>query len=257
MDEKRLPLTSHLQELRKRLIFSFIAIGIGFILCYAFSDSLFDILAKPLLKVMPKGGSLIFISVAEAFFTYMKVGFIGGIILASPVVLYQVWAFVTPGLYKHEKKYVVPFVFLGSFFFALGIFFGYFVALPVAFKFLLGYATDFIKPMPNMKEYLSFTMKFLLVFGLVFEFPVVLLILARIGVIDAKMLAKQRKYAILLIFVFAAVVTPPDVISQVITALPLIGLYELSILLSRLFGKKSVSLAAQKGDREEKVSAST
>jgi sec-independent protein translocase protein TatC len=244
VDEKKLPLTSHLQELRKRLIFSFIAIGVGFILCYAFSDTLFDILAKPLLNVMPKGGSLIFISVAEAFFTYMKVGFIGGIILASPVVLYQVWAFVAPALYKHEKKYVVPFVFLGSFFFALGIFFAYYVALPVGFKFLLGYATDFIKPMPNMKEYLSFSMKFLLVFGLVFEFPVVLLILARIGVIDAKMLAKQRKYAILLIFVFAAVVTPPDVISQVMTALPLIGLYELSILLSRLFGKKKGGASA-------------
>jgi len=243
VDEKKLPLTSHLQELRKRLILSFIAIGVGFIFCYAFSDTLFDILAEPLLHVMPAGGSLIFISVAEAFFTYMKVGFIGGIILASPVVLYQVWAFVAPGLYRHEKRYVVPFVFLGSFFFALGIFFAYYVALPIGFKFLLGYATDFIKPMPNMKEYLSFSMKFLLVFGLVFEFPVVLLLLTRIGVIDAKMLAKQRKYAILLIFIFAAVVTPPDVISQVIMALPLIGLYELSILLSRIFGKRPGSPA--------------
>ena len=128
MDEKRLPLTAHLQELRKRLIFSFVAIGVGFFLCYAFSNALFDILAAPLLKMMPKGGSLIFISVAEAFFTYMKVGFIGGIILASPFVLYQVWAFVAPGLYRHEKRYVVPFVFLGSFFFALGIFFAYFIA---------------------------------------------------------------------------------------------------------------------------------
>jgi sec-independent protein translocase protein TatC len=237
VDEKKLPLTSHLQELRKRLILSFIAIGVGFILCYAFSDSLFDILAKPLLHVMPAGGSLIFISVAEAFFTYMKVGFIGG------MVLYQVWAFVAPGLYRHEKRYVIPFVFLGSFFFALGIFFGYYVALPIGFKFLLGYATDFIKPMPNMKEYLSFSIKFLLVFGLVFEFPVVLLLLTRIGVIDAKTLAKQRKYAILLIFIFAAVVTPPDVISQVIMALPLIGLYELSILLSRIFGKRPGSPA--------------
>jgi len=183
--------------------------------------------------------------VAEAFFTYMKVGFIGGLILASPVVLYQVWAFVAPGLYRNEKRYVVPFVFLGSFFFALGIFFAYYVALPIGFKFLLGYATDFIKPMPNMKEYLSFSIKFLLVFGLVFEFPVVLLLLTRIGVIDAKTLAKQRKYAILLIFVFAATVTPPDVISQVIMALPLIALYELSILLSRVFGKRPASPAPE------------
>ena len=135
MDEKKLPLTAHLQELRKRLILSFIAIGIGFGVCYTFSQPLFDVLAAPLLKVMPTGGSLVFTGVPEAFFTYMKVGFIGGLILASPFVLYQVWAFVAPGLYRHEKKYTVPFVFLGSFFFTLGIVFAYFIVLPVGFKF--------------------------------------------------------------------------------------------------------------------------
>jgi sec-independent protein translocase protein TatC len=239
MDEKKLPLTAHLQELRKRLILSFIAVGAGFILCYALAQPIFDILAAPLLKVMPAGGSLIFISVAEAFFTYMKVAFIAGLILASPFVLYQIWAFVAPGLYQKEKRYVIPFVLGGSLFFAMGVLFGYYVAIPIGFKFLLGYATDFIKPMPSMKEYLSFSIKFLLAFGLVFEFPVVLVLLARIGVIDAKMLARQRKYAILLIFVFAAVMTPPDIVSQVLMALPLMGLYELSILLSKIFGKKS------------------
>ena len=239
MDEKKLPLTAHLQELRKRLILSFIAVGAGFILCYALAQPIFDILAAPLLKVMPAGGSLIFTSVAEAFFTYMKVAFIAGLILASPFVLYQIWAFVAPGLYQKEKRYVVPFVLGGSLFFAMGVLFGYFVAIPIGFKFLLGYATDFIKPMPSMKEYLSFSIKFLLAFGLVFEFPVVLVLLSRIGVIDAKMLARQRKYAILLIFVFAAVMTPPDIVSQVLMALPLMGLYELSILLSKIFGKKS------------------
>jgi sec-independent protein translocase protein TatC len=191
---------------------------------------------------MPTGGSLIFTTVAEAFFTYMKVAFIAGLILASPFVLYQIWAFVAPGLYQKEKRYVVPFVLGGSFFFALGILFGYFVAIPIGFKFLLGYATDFIKPMPSMKEYFSFTIKFLLVFGLVFEFPVVLVLLARIGVIDAKMMARRRKYAILLIFIFAAVMTPPDLISQVLMALPLMGLYELSILLAKIFGKKSAPI---------------
>jgi sec-independent protein translocase protein TatC len=239
MDEKKLPLTAHLQELRKRLILSFIAVGVGFILCYALAQPIFDILAKPLLRVMPAGGSLIFTSVAEAFFTYMKVAFIAGLILTSPFILYQIWAFVAPGLYQKEKRYVVPFVLGGSLFFTMGVLFGYFVAIPIGFKFLLGYATDFIKPMPSMKEYLSFSIKFLLAFGLVFEFPVVLVLLARIGVIDAKMLARQRKYAILLIFVFAAVMTPPDIVSQVLMALPLIGLYELSILLSKIFGKKS------------------
>ena len=239
MDEKKLPLTAHLQELRSRLIASFIAIGIGFMVCYTFSQTLFDILAKPLFKLLPQGGSLIFTSVAEAFFTYMKVAFIGGLILASPFVFYQIWAFVAPGLYRHEKRYVLPLLFGGSFFFLLGILFGYFIALPVGFRFLLGYAADLIKPMPSMKEYLSFAIKFLLAFGLVFEFPVVLVMLARIGILDAKMMAKQRKYAILLIFIFAAVITPPDLISQLIMAFPLIGLYELSILLAKIFGKKT------------------
>ena len=257
MDEKKLPLTSHLQELRKRLILSFIAVGVGFFVCYALKESLFDILAAPLLKVMPSGGSLIFISVAEAFFTYMKVAFIAGLILTSPVVLYQIWAFVAPGLYRHEKRYVVPFILLGSFFFALGIFFGYFVAIPVGFKFLLGYATDFIKPMPSMKEYLSFSIKFLLAFGLVFEFPVVLLILAKIGVVDSKKLARQRKYAILLIFIFAAVMTPPDLISQVLMALPLMGLYELSILLTKFFGKKSSPVSSEGNIKEKEIPAPT
>ena len=238
MDEKKLPLTGHLQELRRRLILSFIAVGIGFGACYTFSQSLFEVLAAPLLKVMPAGSSLVFTSVAEAFFTYMKVGFIGGLILASPYVLYQVWAFVAPGLYRHEKKYIVPFVFLGSFFFTLGIVFAYVVVLPVGYRFFLGYATDFIKPLPSIKEYLSFSIKFLLAFGLVFEFPVVLLILAKIGVIDARTMARYRRYAILLIFIFAAVMTPPDLISQLLMALPLMALYELSILLAKLFGKR-------------------
>ncbi|MFB3885182.1 MAG: twin-arginine translocase subunit TatC [Thermodesulfobacteriota bacterium] len=245
MDEKKLPLTAHLQELRKRLIFSFIAIGIGFFVCYAFKEVLFEILAAPLVnRVIPSGGTLIFTSVAEAFFTYMKVAFITGLALASPFVLYQIWAFVAPGLYQKEKRYAVPFVLGGSLFFVMGILFGYFVAIPVAFRFLLGFATDFIKPMPSMKEYLSFSIKFLFVFGLVFEFPVVLVLLAKIGVVDAKMLARQRKYAILLIFVFAAVMTPPDIISQVLMALPLMGLYELSILLSKALGKKKEASAS-------------
>ena len=256
MDENKLPLTAHLQELRKRLILSFIAVGIGFVFCYTFSDTLFGLLAAPLLKVMPRGGSLIFISVAEAFFTYMKVGFIGGLILTSPFVLYQIWAFVAPGLYRHEKRYVVPFVSLGSFFFALGIFFAYYVALPMGFKFLLGYATDFIKPMPNMKEYLSFSIKFLLIFGLVFEFPVALLLLTRIGVVEARTLARHRKYAILLIFIFAAVVTPPDIISQILMALPLMALYEVSILLARLFGRKKRESASEEKAATEGASGS-
>ncbi len=247
MDEKKLPLTAHLQELRKRLIFSFIAIGVGFIFCYAFADHIFNILAAPLTnELMPKGGSLIFTSVAEAFFTYMKVALIAGVIVTSPFVVYQIWAFVAPGLYQKEKRNVVPFVLGSTLFFVLGILFGYYVAIPVGFKFLLGYATDIIKPMPSMKEYLSFSLKFLLACGLVFEFPVVLVLLSKIGIIDAKMLARQRKYALLLIFIFAAVVTPsPDLISQVLMAVPLVGLYELSILLCKIFGRRPAPVSSE------------
>jgi sec-independent protein translocase protein TatC len=238
MDEKKAPLTTYLQEIRKRLILSFIGVGVGFVICYSFSDSIFDILTAPLIKIMPAENTLIFRTVAEAFFTYMKVGFIAGLMLASPFVLYQIWGFVSRRLDQDKKRYVLPFILAGSFFFALGILFGYFVALPFGCKFLLKYATKSIRPLMDMNAYLSFSARFLLVFGLVFEFPVLLLVLARIGAINAKMLAQKRRYAILLIFIFALVIAPPDFISQVLMALPLMGLYEVSILLCKIFEKK-------------------
>jgi sec-independent protein translocase protein TatC len=145
---------------------------------------------------------------------------------------------VSRPLDQDKKRYVLPFILAGSFFFALGILFGYFVALPFGCKFLLKYATKSIRPLMDMNAYLSFSVRFLLVFGLVFEFPVLLLVLARIGAINAKMLAQKRRYAILLIFIFALVIAPPDFISQVLMALPLMGLYEVSILLCKIFEKK-------------------
>jgi len=238
MDEKKAPLATYLQEIRKRLILSFIGVGVGFVICYSFSDSIFDILTAPLIKIMPVERALIFCTVAEAFFTYMKVGFVAGLMLASPFVLYQIWGFVSRRLDQDKKRYVLPFVLAGSFFFALGILFGYFVALPFGCKFLLKYASKSIKPMLDMNAYLSFSVRFLLIFGLAFEFPVILLVLARIGAINAKMLAQKRRYAILLIFIFALVIAPPDFISQVLMALPLMGLYEVSILLCKIFEKK-------------------
>ena len=238
MDEKKVPLATYLQEIRKRLIRSFIAVGVGFLICYGFSDSIYDILAAPLIKVMPVESTLIFRSVAEAFFTYMKAGFVAGLMLASPFVLYQIWGLVGRRLDQNKKRYAMLFVLAGSFFFALGILFGYFVALPFGCKFLLKYTTKFIRPMPDMSAYLSFSVKFLLAFGLVFELPVVLLVLARVGAINAKMLAQRRRYAILLIFIFAFIIAPPDIISQVLMALPLMGLYEVSILLCKIFEKK-------------------
>ena len=241
MVDKKAPLATYLREIRKRLILSFIAVGAGFLICYYFSDSIFEILTAPLINNIQNihvESTLIFRSVAEAFFTYMKVGFVAGLMLASPFILYQIWGLVVSRLDQDKRRYVLLFVLGGSLFFALGILFGYFVALPFGCKFLLKYASQTIKPMPDMNDYLSFSVKFLLTFGLVFEFPILLLILARIGVINAKMLAQKRRYAILLIFIFAFVISPPDIISQVLMALPLMGLYEVSILLCKVFKKK-------------------
>ncbi len=253
MDEKKTGIATYLQEIRKRLILSFIAVGVGFLICYGFSDSIFEILSVPLIKSIQNinaqnihvESTLIFRSVAEAFFTYMKVGFVAGLMLASPFVLYQVWGLVGRRLARDKKRYVLSFVLAGSVFFAIGILFGYFVALPFGCKFLLKYASQSLTPMPDMNDYLSFSVRFLLTFGLVFEFPVLLLILARIGVINAKMLAGRRRYAILLTFIFAFVVSPPDIISQVLMALPLMGLYEVSILLCKIFGKKPEEILAE------------
>ena len=240
MADKKAPFATYLQEIRKRLILSFIAVGAGFLICYGFSDSIFEILTAPLINNFQNihvESTLIFRTVAEAFFTYMKVGFVAGLMLASPFILYQIWGLVVSRLDQDKRRYVLLFVLAGSLFFALGILFGYFVALPFGCRFLLRYASDTIRPMPDMNEYLSFSVKFLLTFGLVFEFPILLLILARISVINAKMLAQKRRYAILLIFIFAFIISPPDLISQVLMALPLMGLYEVSILLCKIFAK--------------------
>jgi len=254
MSDKKAPFATYLQEIRKRLILSFIAVGLGFLICYGFADSIFEILTAPLIKGIQNinvrnihvESALIFRTVAEAFFTYMKVGFVAGLMLASPFVLYQIWGLVGSRLGQDKKRYVLSFVLAGSLFFALGILFGYFVALPFGCKFLLRYASQSITPMPDMNDYLSFSIRFLLTFGLVFEFPVLLLILARVGAINARMLAQKRRYAILLIFIFAFVISPPDIISQVLMALPLMALYEISILLCRLFEKKPEEIVSDK-----------
>jgi sec-independent protein translocase protein TatC len=254
MSEKKASFATYLQEIRKRLILSFVAVGAGFLICYGFSDSIFEILTAPLIKGIQNinvrnthvESTLIFRSVAEAFFTYMKVGFVAGLMLASPFVLYQVWGLVGARLGQDRKRYVLSFVLAGSVFFAFGILFGYFVALPFGCKFLLRYASQSVTPMPDMNDYLSFSIRFLLTFGLVFEFPVLLLILARVGAINARMLAQKRRYAILVIFIFAFVISPPDIISQVLMALPLMGLYEISILLCKVFEKKPEKILTDK-----------
>jgi sec-independent protein translocase protein TatC len=240
MDEQeKIPFTAHLEELRKRLIVCFTAVGIGFVLSYGFKEKLFQILTRPLISVMQTGDKLIFTGLPEAFFTYLKVAFLSGIILAAPVIFYQFWMFVAPGLYDKEKRLMAPIVFLSTFFFVGGAFFGYFIVFPFGFKFFLGFASEIIRPLPSMREYLSFASKLLLAFGLVFELPLIITFLARLGMVSVSFLKKNRKYALLLFFVGAAILTPPDVVTQIMMALPLIVLYEISIIGARIFGKKN------------------
>ena len=237
-DEKKIPFTGHLEELRRRLIVCFVAVGIGFVLSYGFKEKLFQILTRPLIGVMQTGDKLIFTGLPEAFFTYLKVAFLSGIILAAPIIFYEFWVFVAPGLYNKEKRLMVPIVFLSTLFFVGGSFFGYFIVFPYGFKFFLGFASEIIQPLPSMREYLSFASKLLLAFGVVFELPLIITFLAKLGMVSVSFLKKNRKYALLLFFVGAAILTPPDVVTQVMMALPLMVLYEISIVGARIFGKK-------------------
>jgi sec-independent protein translocase protein TatC len=239
MSEDRIPFTAHLEELRTRLIHCSVAIAVGFVISYFFKEKLFEILTHPLISVMGKGDKLIFTGLPEAFFTYLKVAFFSGIMLAMPVLLYEFWMFVAPGLYKKEKHLLFPIIFLCSFFFIGGAFFGYFIVFPYGFKFFLGFASDTIKALPSMREYLSFATKLLIAFGLVFELPLVITCMASIGIVSVDFLKKNRKYALLLFFVGSALLTPPDVVTQIMMAFPLMLLYEVSIVGARIFGKKT------------------
>ncbi len=237
-EEDKLPFTSHLDELRKRLIHCFIAVIIGFLISYGFKEKLFEILTAPLMQVMQEGDTLIFTGIPEAFFTLLKVSLLSGIMLAVPVITYEFWMFVAPGLYKNERKFMMPVVIISSFFFIGGALFGYFIVFPFGFEFLLGFATDTIRPFPSVKEYLGFSAKLLLAFGFVFELPLVITFLARIGLVTVDFLKANRKYAVLIFFVGSAILTPPDVVTQVMMSVPLMILYEISIVGARIFGKK-------------------
>jgi sec-independent protein translocase protein TatC len=251
-DEEKLPLTSHLEELKARTIRILIAIGIGFGVCYLFREWSFKVITRPLIAALPEHSSMIFTGLPEAFFIHMKIAFFGSLFLTAPYTLFEIWRFISPGLYKKEKRVVVPFVLFSTILFSGGILFGYFIALPPAFRFFVSFSTDFLKPMISFREYLSLMLRFLLAFGLSFEMPVFIFFLAKIGVVDSKMLARQRRFAILIIFIAAAVLTPsPDVISQILMAVPLLILYEASIILAKFARNKKA--AAEKTTEEEGV----
>jgi sec-independent protein translocase protein TatC len=248
-----MPFLEHLGELRTCLIRSLIAVGVFSCVAFAFQDDLFNFLKKPLMPYLPQGSKLIFTSPAELFFTYMKVALLAGIVAASPVIFYQLWRFVAPGLYQNERKMVWPFVAISSGLFIFGAIFCYTLIFPFAFQFFMSMATEDIVPMLKVNDYLSFTATMLFVFGMVFETPLVLIFLAKLGVINAKMLRKQRRYAILLMFLIAAVATPtPDIFNQCLMAAPMLFFYEVSILIiARIDKKRALQQAAQEAETVE------
>jgi sec-independent protein translocase protein TatC len=240
MNEEKMSFIDHLGELRRRLLWSLLAVGILFIPAYYFSNELFEFLMKPIIENLPEGSSLIFTRPAEGFTTYLKVSFFAALFLAVPFMLYQAWRFIAPALYKEEKQIVIPFIFFGSLFFGLGAAFCYYIASPPAFNFLLNeYSSEYVKAFPTIREALSFFMALIFGFGLVFEFPLIIFILARIGIVTSKLLREKRKYAVVVSAMIAAILTPTtDAISMMLMFVPIIIFYELGILVAWLFGKK-------------------
>ncbi|UCG21402.1 MAG: twin-arginine translocase subunit TatC [Deltaproteobacteria bacterium] len=248
--DSKMPFTEHLEELRRRLIICFVAVGIGFVISYFFAKQIFEILMRPLIKAMPPGEGLIFTALPEAFITYLKVALLTGIGLASPVIIYQFWRFLAPGLYNRERRALFPIVLFSTVFFLGGALFGYFVVFPFGFKFFIGFASDSIRALPSIREYLKFATKLLFAFGFIFELPLFAFFLARLGLITAETLRKKQKYAILIIFMLAAILTPPDVVTQVMMAGPLLILYELSVWIVKVFARKPLDLEEEETSAE-------
>ncbi len=227
----------HLEELRQRLVKSLVGLVVGFAACWGFHEQIFDFMTQPLRRAFPQV-KFIFTAPTEAFMLYMKMSFFVGIFLAAPFLLYQAWAFIAPGLYQHEKRWAVPFVVLGTFFFVAGGLFGHYFLFPVTFRFLGEFAGKDMLFLPKIDEYYSFYSWFLLGLGLVFQLPVVILVLSRIGLVTPGFLMRQFKYAVLGSFVVSAIITPtPDMVTQSLLAVPMIGLYLLGVTVAWLFGK--------------------
>ena len=225
---KRLTVTDHLEELRQAVIKSVVFIITASVFVYTFTDKVFSHLVKPL------GGTLVFIAPQEAFITNIKIALFGGLYFSSPFILYQLWDFVSTGLKKKEKRYASIYTFLSFIFFAAGSYFGYFIIVPIGIKFLLSFGTSHVIPMISVGKYVSFVCMLTLVFGLTFQLPLIMLLLSKIGIVSPEALAKNRKYAVLVMFIISAILTPPDLITQCLMAIPLIALYELSIVLCKL-----------------------
>ena len=252
MSDENLPFTKHLEELRRRLIISAAAWLVTFIGCYSYSEQLFQFISEPVRAALPQGSSLVFINATEPFFTYLKIAAVAGLLLALPVIFWQLWGFVAPGLYAHEKKFAIPFVFASCLCFGAGTYFGFSFVFPTIFTFLIKYGTSTgdISAMLSMGQYLSLSSKLLLAFGLIFELPIIIFFLARMGIVDHLWLRKNRKYALIVAFIVGAILTPPDVFSQTALALPFILLYEVGIWVAFFFGKRPEEADTAAGEQE-------
>ena len=226
-------LKPHLVELRKRLSVSLSVIILMFIICFSFWQPILGWMIAPLKEVLPEGSNVIFTGVQEPFFTAMKVAFFAGFVCALPVVFWQFWLFVAPGLYDNEKRLVIPFVSAATLMFLMGASFCYYVVVPLAFAFLIAFGSALFTALPSIGEYVGFFTKILVGFGLSFELPVIIFFFAKLGLVDDKALKDFFRYAIVIIFVVAAMLTPPDVLSQFLMAAPLIFLYGISILVAK------------------------
>ncbi len=239
--EKKMPFLDHLEELRWTILKSLIAVVIGAIGSYIFSKQIVEFLRRP----GPEGLKLIFLGPTEGFMIYIKVSIFAGLILALPFVFYQFWKFIVPGLLEKEKKIVPPIVLFTTFCFLTGAAFAYFVIIPFGLKFLLSFQTDFLEATITIGKYLGFVVTLILIFGVVFELPVLAYFLTKIGILTPEFLSSKRRYGIVIIFIMAAVLTPPDIFTQLMLAVPLIILYEISIWISRLVKRKEKQTEAE------------
>ncbi len=241
-DEDELPRMSffeHLEELRKRLVVAIITIFVTFLMSWAWAPEIFEFLARPIRRVLPPGQNLSYTTLTEPFLMYFRVALLAGTLLASPVLLWQVWLFISPALYRREKRWVWPFVFFGVVFFLSGCAFAYYEAFPLVVGFLIGVGKPF-QAVITINEYVGMATKLILGLGLCFEMPILVFFLARLGIVSERWLLAKFKYAVLIIFIIAAVITPtPDIATQCVFALPMIGLYLLGILIAWLFRRRS------------------
>lgn len=230
-EEKQIGFLDHLEELRGRIIKSLVSIILFSIVAYVFSERLLEFITGPIPEVY-------FMAPTEAFSTRIKISLIAGIIISVPVIFYHLWRFIAPGLFRKEIKLIIPAVLASTIFFLIGAAFCFFMVLPLSMKFLLGFGTEKLKPMIQIKDYISFVSYLILAFGAVFELPVISYFLGKVGIITHNTLRKGRRYAVTAILILAAVITPPDVFSQFMLAGPLYFLYEVSILVVKFTGKK-------------------